>query len=172
MVNVFAIGVVIDLLVSIVIYFIIKRRVTYANDLLVGMVVVGCFLSFLFSLPISNALSNPYHCDVVSQSEIKLYAGYTADGITGNFFILSGTIGTEDRVVYWYQTPDKLLHKTYVRSEISAFAEEDRKDGVLITKTYDCKANSPFGNAPFFRDLTYYYFYVPIGSIRTGFNIQ
>lgn len=148
-----------------------KKRST---DGLIFSLVIGVVSSMGMSLILGTVFATPYSCKITHEQTTELYSGYTSNNtIRGSFFLLAGSIGTEDRVMYWYKTSDNLIHKSSVLTSLSAFSEEEgREDGKLVAKTFKCKADSILGNDPIMMYNTYYYFYVPKGSIVTGFDIK
>ena len=128
--------------------------------------VTGTIMAFFIAAMIG--VYSP-QCNEVSTDTIKFYSGYTLENISGRFFILSGSITSDNYVYYWKEYPDGKKVQEKQPMDSSFFYEEDRKDGTMTVHNYYC-GWSDWGFTG--RGGSTYEFHVPYGSIYTGYTIK
>lgn len=140
------------------------------------MAFVACVFSIMPILPcvgMAALVGAFFETQPVEIEHLKLVAIRDKDGVTGQFFLGSGMIQSEQYYFYYKTnsdgsvTPDKVRAGQGVR-----VYEQDRKDAELVTYEWQLiKSWAWIVAIPVNSGGWSYKFYVPKGTVRTGFTM-
>ncbi len=132
---------------------------------------VGSVMGIAVSVIISTLIIHLAPTETVVYSHVELVAlKDNTSGVSGSFFIGSGTIQTRSYYFFYARNQDGSYYQDKVSTESANIYEEDRTDGAL--KTY---VRRPQGNWRYFclfEKRYTYCFYIPKGSIPHQFRLD
>jgi len=129
------------------------------------MALVGCLPALIFGIPFEKQW--------VETEQVKLLSLRSADGVKGNFFLGSGSIGTKQ---YYFFYKEKGVGyqpgKVEANGNVIVYEEEGRHDGLI--KTYKKEFTSTFWVSLIAQTWPSerYDFFIPVGSLKKDFILQ
>jgi hypothetical protein len=157
--------------------FIIARKQDKISKVIItflGMF-IGAFCSIILFGIFSATISHT--SERIEKDRVQLVALIGSDEIQGSFFLVSGSIGSEQYYKYYYQTADGGKKFGKISAEGVTVYEEDRQDAYIVRVGTRDKYSSRvyFWLFPRFlqaESLGVYTIHVPKGTIKAEYKLD
>jgi hypothetical protein len=133
------------------------------------MAIVGALAAFMIGMGVF-AIWGP-DAQYESQYTVPLVAMQDNTGVRGSFFLGSGGIGSASKYVYYYGTQETGYIQSWVYTDEAVVYEVPGLTEPRIEVIEDVRDTSKWYGIGF-NDDPRYAFYIPVGSIVQGYNLD